>query len=290
MNYFSFAIGIPVLVLTFTATTSQAQYLPPAPKIQTWSSGKLSALHDDEAALIRQGFTHAADNRPADAASSFEQALKLRPSNSDTLFLLALAQESSNKPDQAVQTLDESLWFSKHSLIPAAEVLTEKARLLVSRGEFAKAQPIAAQALAAVPQSVRARCVASAAAAGLGNRGDSIRILRETPAPMNTSEEIRFALARALLLGSNRSLNQSEIEEARGILSTLNSTETSSLEPKQVAQEYIRSLIAVGKVDSASVELQRAMKLYPADSDLAALERQLDIEKSAHSEPTPASS
>ena len=258
-----------------------AQYLPPAPSLEAWRGAALKNLRSNERTLVQEGLALAAEGKPSEAAAKFEATLRLSPSDSDVSYFLAITQEAAGKPEQAMQALDEALWFAKHSTVPAAEVLAEKSRLLASRGEYAKALPIATQSLALLPKSLSARCAAAASSLAAGNRGDAVRILREAPSPLDSSEQIKFALAKALLHDSNRTLNQNDIEEARVLLAALVLGSPKTLDAKAVSQSYIQSLTASGKLDLAAEEIKRAQKRFTGAPEFAALERQLAIERGA---------
>lgn len=246
-------------------------------KFKPGRATRLDRLH------LLKGFCLLGAGSPKDALKELQESLRYRPSNSDTLYLLALAQNSAQLPsEQVLRTLDEALWFGKHQWIPSDEILVTKAELLAAVPQTELAVQTLTVALQRNSSNTAARALLSRLQLDQGNRGDAIRTAREGLTTNADSAELQLALANALVTGADRRLNRSDIEEAVRLTAKLSEKQSGNDQKKRTDLIYIRALIAAGQFEAAHKSLRQSRAAFGEnDADFAALSRQLEIEKGA---------
>ncbi|MBN8549176.1 MAG: tetratricopeptide repeat protein [Deltaproteobacteria bacterium] len=229
---------------------------------------------------VLQGLAQQALGQYKPAILSYRLALQTKPSNSDTLYFLALAQQADGSNEAALQSVDEALFFAKYTWVKLDEILFEKGFLLSLVPNAPKATEALAQAIKLNPQNTSARVLLSRLHSDSGNRAEALRVLREGTSLQPDHHELRLALAKALVSGADRKLNKSDIDESVKIAGEV-AAASSDEKAKEASVAYVRSLIAAGNLDTADQAIQSALKRFPADAEVQTLSKQLSIEKEA---------
>lgn len=238
------------------------------------------AARADRSYLL-QGLCQYATGDYKSAIASFRLSLQTKPSNSDTLFFLALSQQAAGLAEPALQSIEESLWFAKHNWVKADRVQYERGLLLSLKPDAAKAIDALTQAIKLNPQLTPARILLARLQQDSGNRAEAIRLLREGTSLQSNDSDLRLELAKALINGADRKINRTDIEESVKLTQEAFNSAGESAASKDAHLAYIRALIAAGTLDSAADKVALAAKRFPGDQDVETLRKQLAIEKDA---------
>lgn len=214
------------------------------------------------------------------AIESFYQSLRLRGSSSDAYFLLGLSYLALAKPLEAKSALQDALWFSRVALVPLAEIQLYAAHTLRLANETAKAISTLTAALASAPDFTPAKALLAEIQLASGNRSQAVKLLREASLQSPSDDTLRLELAQTLYQGADRTLQRSDIMEARALLERM---ATNRNLPAALEAEYyplrIRTLLALGELDQAQKVLEQAHVQQKTDSPaLLELQQQLATE------------
>lgn len=235
-----------------------------------------------EKIYLLEGVGHQLKGRHQAALDSFKAALRLRGSNCDIYFFVALSHLALNQKSMALTALQDALWFNRISLVPIEEFYLLIGQIERAFGNNIKASQAFNAALAKNPSFFPARAALLSLSMEAGKRSSAVRAARAALALNPESIELKAALVEALLLNADRTLDKEQIAEAKKLTASLAATKgLSQAQELLIIPLQIKALLASGELSQAEKVLEGARRRHPGKAQLEALQSQIDLEKQA---------
>jgi tetratricopeptide (TPR) repeat protein len=229
-------------------------------------------------AYILEGYSYYQNSKYKEAVQSYNKYFKLNAANSDVLFLKGLAQAKLGDLAQALDTLNESVWFNKFTFVSPADVDLQISYIYSLAGDKAKASDSMKKALAAKSDDVGALVGYAEMLLDDGKKAEAVATVRTALVTDKDNEETKLLLAKALLKDANRVNNEKDILEAKSVSKEVLSATANPATLQAAAILYARANIENSKFDEASATINTYLKKFPSNTELQNLSKQLQIE------------
>lgn len=177
------------LVLGYLTT---GQYLKAEVTLQSWQKD----FPLDHRPFVLRGTLSSQMGRWKDAATAYQEALKLRPNDEESRFFLAEVLLTDQNAEGALPLLRHSVkvWPQRQ------EVRLSLARALISLGQFDEAIAITQELVKQQPQSTAAGLMLGQALLAAGRASEAVDVLRAVAERAPQNEAVRFQFGTALRL------------------------------------------------------------------------------------------
>lgn len=258
---------------------------------EAWMRNRLAKSPNDRVSLYNLAAALSGEDKFTEAATVYEQELKLDPNNARTLTALGAALEGAGQLDQASERYKSAIAIASQADSGGCDARFDLAHLGLRRGEYAEAEKEFRALLAACPEDAESRSGLGVALQGAGRRdeaahefsraleldaGDFTALLnlgsmaaeagRADPAAKLLEAALRVSPDSAEAHEKLASVygQQGRLDEA---LAQLRSAAALAPNDAKVHSSLAQALDAMGQSEEAFAEQKRALQLDPQDAD-----------------------
>lgn len=209
-----------------------------------------------------QGEILACQNRMDDAERALRQALKLAPTHPQAVSLLLRVLQARERPGELLRYADELIGRG----VTSPELLLARGQALLSLKRMPEAADSFRRALALAPSDVHARLGLAAAQIEAGDVATAENGLGELIRAGADGAEVRYTLARALLVQRRHEEAEAELRHAVAMRQDFNAAQTNLAE-----LVWMRT----GDSDAAVEDLDKALQARPDNFQLRTFKSRL---------------
>ncbi len=278
----------PVSLKDAVASFSHGDFSTSLEKIDKLKSSSKRLSAPDRIEFLR-ALDYQAMGDQATAILAFKDSLRLRGSSADTLFFLGISQVLAGDLPASNNSFQDAVWFGKSQIISPSDLNLFLGYSYRLNNLPTKATTALNTALSLNPANNPAKVETALLSLQGGTRSSATSMLRQALAASPSDIVIKLKLSEALLLNADRTINRSDILEAKRLsFEVFRDKDTPAAVFPQARLLYIRALIANGDLVAAKKTIDEALFTAPSDEALLALANQIKIEQeSVEPSPTP---
>lgn len=216
------------------------------------------------------------------AEEMFRKSLRFRARNSDVLSYLGIAQFQNSKPEEALRSLEEAIWFNQYFTFSPAESYHRLSLIYQSLGNEEEALKSLQNALSQGASHEQSLIPLADLLLKSGKRDEALALFAKKKSKLEEEDpSIQIAYARTLLTNPDRKHEKKPLANIGNLLEALKEKELTEQQHQQVDVLSVRSYLTIGKFDEAEQRLGELLQQRPNDAYLLRLKDQLDIERSS---------